>query len=47
MIQHSHLGKYRRLIPVEVLVGDFAVLKLNDGGYHKLGLSTGRSHTWK
>ena len=47
MIQDAHLGEQRRLIPIKMLVGYLAVLKLNNSGQDELGSSPRRPHTWK
>src|SRR5215469_9706691 len=45
VIQDAQLGEYRGLIPIEMLVGDFACLKLNDPDQGKLDPMTRRRHT--
>jgi hypothetical protein len=39
MIQDAELSEHRRLIPMEVLAGHFAALKMDDGGQEELGSS--------
>ena len=47
MIQDPQLSEHRRLILIEVLVGHFTVLKMDDGGHEELGPSPSGSQTWK
>ena len=47
MIQDAQLSEHRRLIPIEVLAGHFAVLKMDDGGQEEPGSSPSGSQTWK
>ena len=41
MIQDAQLRQRRRLIPVDMLVGDFAVIELDKNGDQQFGLSAG------
>jgi hypothetical protein len=41
MIQDPQLSEYRRLIPIEMLVGHFAVSKLDEAHESELDPSTG------
>jgi hypothetical protein len=44
MIQDAQLRQHRRLIPVSMLVGDFAAIELDENGDDEFGLSPYRSY---
>src|SRR5437868_291666 len=44
MIQDAQLRQHRRLIPVSMLVGDFAAIELDENGDDEFGLSAGGSY---
>ena len=47
MIQDAQLREHRRLIPMDMLPGHFASLKLNDAHQDELNFSTRGCHTRK
>jgi hypothetical protein len=47
MIENAHLGEQRGLIPIEMLMGHFAVLKLDEDHESELDPSTRGRHARK
>jgi hypothetical protein len=44
MIQDTQLRQHRCLIPVDMLVGDFAAIELDESGDDEFGFSAGGSY---